>query len=295
MRIAITGSQGQIVRSLIERGTMSDAEIVPLGRPCLDLGNPATVLPAILSVAPDIIINAAAFTGVDLAESEETTAYQINAVGAGAVALAANQLGVPVIQLSTDYVFDGGLDRAYREDDAPGPINAYGRSKLAGEQAVAAAAPRHVILRTSWVYSPFGKNFVKTMLGLGETRHELSIVADQIGRPTSALDIADGVLSICNRLKAGADAEDLYGIFHMAGTGATNWAEFAEAIFTEAASLGRHPVIVTRTTSDQYKTPARRPKNSRLDTEKLAKIYGVTLPPWQSSLSAIIMRLIESS
>lgn len=295
MRIAVTGSQGQIVRSLLERASENDAEIFPLARPHLDLAEPSTILPAVESVAPEIIVNAAAYTAVDKAEAEEPLAHRINGAGAGAVARAAERLGIPVIHFSTDYVFDGTCDRPYREDDSTAPINAYGRSKRAGEQEVMEATQHHVILRTSWVYSPFGANFVRTMLRLGETREHVSVVADQIGRPTSALDIADAILAVCRKLQGRPGDERLFGIFHMAGAGATNWADFAEAIFAEAALHARRPVTVTRIASGQYETAARRPANSRLDTQKLTEIYEITLPSWQSSLSPVIIRLIENS
>ena len=295
MRIAVTGSQGQVARSLVERAALRDAEIVTLARPSFDLADPSTILRAFESAAPDVIVNAAAYTAVDKAESDEALADEINGVGAGSVARAAKRLGIPIIQFSTDYVFDGTLDRPYREDDRTGPINAYGRSKLAGEQAVKEATPYHVILRISWIYSPFGTNFVRTMLRLAETRDKIGVVADQIGQPTCALDVADGILAICDRLKAYPGEERLFGIFHMAGAGAASWADFAEAIFTEAARLGRRPTAVQRIATEQYPTPARRPRNSRLDTQKLAEIYGLALPPWRDSLPAVVARLIESS
>jgi dTDP-4-dehydrorhamnose reductase len=295
MRIAVTGSQGQIVRSLLERAATRDAEIFTLARPRLDLADPSTIIAAIESIAPDVIVSAAAYTAVDKAESEEALAQRINNVGAEEIAHAAQRLGIPIIHFSTDYVFDGTLDRPYREDDPTGPINAYGRSKLAGEQAVTEATPCHVILRTSWVYSPFGTNFVRTMLRLGETRDNIGVVADQIGQPTSALDIADAVLTICHRLRAQPRDGRLFGLFHMAGAGVTCWADFAEAIFTEAARHGRHPVAVTRIISEPDPTAAPRPANSRLDTRKLAEIYGVALPSWRNSLPALIARLLGSS
>ncbi|HTJ03156.1 MAG TPA: dTDP-4-dehydrorhamnose reductase [Methylovirgula sp.] len=292
MRVAVTGSQGQVALSLLERGAEQGIEILALARPQLDLADPTTVLPVMSAAKPDIIVNAAAYTAVDLAESEEALAAKINDAGASAVAQAAATLGVPVIQLSTDYVFPGDLDRPYREDDATAPINAYGRTKLAGEDAVRAATPSHVILRTSWVYSPFGKNFVRTMLALGETRPALNVVADQIGQPTAALDIADAILAICHRLTTGPRSESLFGTFHMAGTGATSWADFADLIFAEASRHGRAPVAVTRIASDAYKTAAKRPANSRLDTQKLAEAYGVRLPAWQTSVSETVNRLL---
>jgi len=293
MRIAVTGAQGQVARSLIERGKEAGVDVIALARPALDLACPASVLPALRAATPDMIVSAAAYTAVDLAETEEAQARRINAEGAGAVAAAARELDSPVLHLSTDYVFDGRLDRPYREGDATGPINAYGRSKLAGEVAVREVTPRHVILRTAWVYSPFGKNFLRTMLALGETRPTVGVVADQIGQPTSALDIADGILAICDRLKKEPD-ESMFGTFHMAGVGGASWADFAEAIFAEAERCGRPRVTVTRIATKDYKTAARRPANSRLDTTKLAEIYGVVLPPWRNALPAIVERVLRS-
>jgi dTDP-4-dehydrorhamnose reductase len=295
MRLAVTGSQGQVVRALLERAPLHGSEIVTLGRPQFDLAEPSSLAAAIESLVPDIVVNAAACTTVDKAETEEGLVSRINGAGAGAVALAAAGIGAPVIQLSTDYVFDGERDRPYRESDPTGPLNAYGRSKLSGEQAVRAANPRHVILRSSWIYSPFGVNFVRTMLRLGETRDTIGVVADQIGAPTNALDLADAILDICQVLKARRDDEDLYGLFHVAGGGAATWADFAEAIFIEAATRGRRPVTVTRIATSQYPTPARRPRNSQLDTQKLAAAYGIRLPSWRESLPSVIAKLLEKA
>jgi dTDP-4-dehydrorhamnose reductase len=294
MRIAVTGSRGQIVRAILERAAAHDAEVVSLGRPLLDLAEPATIVPTFESAAPDIIVNAGAYTAVDKAESEETLAQRINGLGAGKVAEAADRLGVPVIQFSTDYVFDGTLDRPYRESDAPEPINAYGRSKLAGEQAVQKATRKYVILRTAWIYSPFGANFVRTMLRLAETQSHLRVVADQFGQPSSALDIADAVLAICAKLKAQPSENRLFGIFHMAGASEICWADFAVAIFAEAERRGRRRVGITPIATGEYPTVARRPRNSRLNTRKLHEIYGIALPSWRDSLPAVVARLLES-
>ena len=185
MRIAVTGSKGQVATSLLERAGPK-LEVVALGRPAFDLTDRAAVLAGLEAARPDVIVNAAAYTAVDKAEAEEAEALRVNGEGAGHVAEAAERLGVPLLHLSTDYVFDGALDRPYREDDPTGPTGAYGRSKLAGEKAVAAACENSVILRTAWVYSPFGANFVRTMLRLNETRDEVGVVADQRGNPTSA-------------------------------------------------------------------------------------------------------------
>ena len=185
MRIAVTGANGQVATSLLERAGPK-LEVVALGRPAFDLASRAAVLAGLEAARPDVIVNAAAYTAVDKAEAEEAEALRVNGEGAGHVAEAAERLGVPLLHLSTDYVFDGALDRPYREDDPTGPTGAYGRSKLAGEKAVAAACGNSVILRTAWVYSPFGANFVRTMLRLNETRDEVGVVADQRGNPTSA-------------------------------------------------------------------------------------------------------------
>ena len=195
MRIAVTGSKGQVATSLLERAGLK-AEVVALGRPAFDLADRDAVLAGLKAARPDVVVNAAAYTAVDKAEAEEAVAVRVNGEGAGHVAEAAARLGVPLLHLSTDYVFDGKLDRPYREDDPTAPAGAYGRSKLAGEKLVAERCQDSVILRTAWVYSPFGANFVRTMLRLNETRDEVGVVADQRGNPTSALDIADALIAI---------------------------------------------------------------------------------------------------
>jgi dTDP-4-dehydrorhamnose reductase len=293
MRIAVTGKHGQVVASLVERGA-GHLEILPIGRPELDLADPHSVVRALEAARPDVVVNAAAYTMVDKAEQEAEAAMAVNAAGAGAVARAAARVGAPLIHLSTDYVFDGALERPYREDDPTGPTGAYGRSKLEGERLVAQCAADHVILRTAWVYSPFGANFVRTMLRLGETRDELGVVADQRGNPTSALDIADGVLAIAARI-AKDPAPELRGVFHMTGAGEATWADFAEAIFAQAERRGRGHVTVKHITTADYPTPARRPANSRLDNSKLRQIHGVALPDWRSSLADCVDRLLGHS
>jgi dTDP-4-dehydrorhamnose reductase len=279
---------------LQERAPEAGISVVSLGRPEFDLERPETLAPALDAARPDIVVNAAAYTAVDLAESEEDTALTVNGAAAGAIAAAARALGVPVIQLSTDYVFDGRLQRPYREDDATAPVSAYGRSKLAGELAVAAAAPDHAILRTAWVYSPFGRNFVRTMLRLGAERQEVSVVADQTGCPTSALDIADAVLHVSRNLLSRPDDVGLRGVFHMAAEGEASWAVMAEAIFADAATLGRGAVRVRPIATADYPTPARRPANSRLDSAKLAAVHDVRLPHWRGALRDCVTRLIAT-
>jgi len=294
MRIVVTGVAGQVARSLVERGMALGHVVLPLGRPHLDLASgDAEAIRAVLEMTrPEAIVSAAAYTAVDKAESEPELAFAVNAIGAGHVAEAAAALNVPLVQLSTDYVFSGDGSRAWREDDPTGPQGVYGASKLAGERAVLAACPNSAVLRTAWVYSPFGSNFVKTMLRLAETRDEVGVVADQIGNPTSALDIADGVLAVAANLIGRADPA-LRGVFHMAGAGEASWADLAEAVFAASAVRGGPAAQVRRIATSDYPTPARRPANSRLDCTRLAGIHGVRLPQWRGSLETVIDRLVS--
>jgi dTDP-4-dehydrorhamnose reductase len=296
LKIVVTGKEGQVVRSLTELSQKTGYKVVSLGRPELDLSIPESILPAFAAAKPDVIVNAAAYTAVDQAEMESEQAMMVNGRGAGAVAAAAHQLAVPVIHLSTDYVFNGKKPTPYVEEDATAPQNVYGVSKLAGELAVAKATPNHVILRTAWVYSPYGKNFVLTMLRLAETRPELRVVADQFGAPTYAHDIATAIVRIAKNLtacdpSAQGVSDSLFGLFHLTGTGETNWAEFAAAIFEFAAARGMKIPTLISIGSAEYPTPAKRPANSRLNNTKLLKIHGIKLPPWQDSLRICLERL----
>jgi dTDP-4-dehydrorhamnose reductase len=293
VRIAITGKQGQVVSSLINVGPILGVEILPLGRPELDLSIPGTVHHTLADTAPDLIVNAAAYTAVDQAEKESELAMAVNGKGAGAVADAASALHVPFIQLSTDYVFDGQKPAPYTEEDGVGPIGSYGASKLAGERAVMAATDNHVILRTAWVYSPFGKNFVRTMLSLAGARDEIRVVADQFGCPTYAPDIAIAVVTLARNLVNQPENNELRGIFHLCGTGETNWAGFASAIFESLRAQGKKAPVVVPITTAEYPTPAHRPANSRLDCGKLARFHGVRLPPWRESLEECLRLLTK--
>jgi dTDP-4-dehydrorhamnose reductase len=295
MRIAVTGRDGQVVRSLIERAPELGHEIVPIGRPELDLSAEAdSIRRALADTSPDAIVSAAAYTAVDRAESERDLAFAVNERGARAVSEAANNLNVPLVHLSTDYVFDGSKATPYVETDATGPAGVYGASKLAGEHAVLAAHDNSAILRTAWVYSPFGANFAKTMLRLANDREEVAVVADQQGNPTSALDIADGVLRVVANLAA-SDSVDQRGIFHMTATGEGTWADFAEAIFSASAAAGGPSARVRRISTADYPTPAKRPANSRLDCSKLQSAHGVRLPDWRTSASMTVGRLVLES
>jgi dTDP-4-dehydrorhamnose reductase len=294
MRIAVTGRHGQVARALIEAGPSLDVMVMPLGRPELDLGAPETIEQALHAAAPDIVVNSAAYTAVDQAEREPEIAAAVNGTGAGAVAAVARALRVPVIHLSTDYVFDGNkTTSAYVEEDLVAPASAYGASKLAGEQAVVAATPNHVILRTAWVYAPYGKNFVRTMLALAESRDEVRVVADQHGCPTYAPDIAIAIISIARNLLRNPSDPLLRGIFHLAGSGETTWAGFASAIFAFLAVKGLRTPALTPIASADYPTPARRPANSRLNCAKLARVHGIELPSWRDSLDICLERILS--
>lgn len=292
MRIVVTGREGQVVRSLAERAS-GKAEIVPLGRPELDLaGDAGEIRTAIMSARPDVIVSAAAYTQVDKAEAERDLAFAVNEHGPRALAIAARECGVPLIHISTDYVFDGTKGSPYVEEDPTGPASVYGSSKLAGEQAVRAEQPNSAVLRTAWVYSPFGANFVKTMLRLAEHRQEVGVVADQRGNPTSALDIADAVLAVAANLRSSHEPSQR-GVFHMSAAGEASWAEFAEAIFAESAAGGGPTAQVKHIRTADYPTAATRPANSRLDSGKLERAHGVRLPDWHSSVKRVVSRLLD--
>ncbi len=279
------------MNGLLERAPL-DVEIIALGRPQLELSRRDAVLASLRHAGCDIIINAAAYTQVDKAESEPELAMRINGDGAGNVARAAAQLGVPLLHLSTDYVFDGCRNEPYREEDLTNPTSVYGLSKLAGEEQIRSIQPQHVILRTAWVYSPFGLNFVKTMLRLGTDHDTVNVVSDQLGNPTCALDIADALIKIAKMITRD-HSEALQGTFHLSGQGEASWADMAQSIFETAAHQGRKPVNVRRILTCDYPTSAKRPLNSRLDNTKINNIYGLMLPHWGSSLTRCVCRILN--
>lgn len=295
MRIAVTGRTGQLVQSLLAQAEIAGVTVIPVGRPELDLAQPEGVRQALSAAQPDCIVNAAAYTAVDKAETEPALAMRINGEGAGAVAAAAAALGIPLIQLSTDYVFDGMAARPWRESDPTAPLSAYGRSKLAGEDAVMASGADWTILRTAWVYSPYGANFVKTMLRLAESRDEVGVVSDQLGSPTSAPDLAEAIIAVANALVTRPRDASLRGVFHGAGTGEASWADLAEAVFATSAALGGPSASVRRIATLDYPTPARRPTNSRLDCGLLAERHGLRLPPWRDSVKTCVATLLAQS
>jgi dTDP-4-dehydrorhamnose reductase len=285
MRVLVFGTTGQVARELARHAPKRAAELVALGRAEADLADPEACAAAVTAAAVDAVINAAAHTAVDRAETESELAHRINAEAPGAMARAAAARGLPFLHVSTDYVFDGRPGRPWREEDPPAPLSAYGASKLAGERAVGAAGGIAAILRTAWVFSAHGSNFVRTMLRLGAERERLQVVDDQRGGPTPAADIAAALLTMAAALVAGRGAP---GIFHFAGAPVVSWADFAEAIF--AARGGTAPAI-ERIPSSAYPVPAARPRNSVLDCTRIAASYGIAQPDWRPRLREIIGEL----
>ncbi len=282
LRILQFGATGQLARAMIARAPGTNAEITALGRAAADLSTPGAAARRIADAEADLVLIAAAYTAVDKAETEESLAHRINAEAPGEIAAACAARGLPLAHVSTDYVFSGAAGPAWREDDNTAPLNAYGRTKLAGERAVLAAHPRSAVIRASWVFAAEGRNFVTTMLRLAETREEIAVVSDQHGRPTSANDLAGAILAMAPRLVSG---EGPYGVFHFANAGATDWADFAEAIFTEAKQRGLPYARVRRILTHDYPTPAKRPENSVLDTAKIEAAYGIAPRPWRDALA----------
>ncbi|CAA9483721.1 MAG: dTDP-4-dehydrorhamnose reductase [uncultured Sphingomonadaceae bacterium] len=295
MRLMITGRDGQLVRSLIRRGAnIPGLELVALGRPELDLEQPGSAARAITAHRPDAIVNAAAYTAVDQAEDEPDRAVRINGEAAGEIAAAAAALGAPLIQLSTDYVFDGRAGGPRTEDAPVSPLGSYGRSKLLGEQLALAANSRTLVLRTAWVYSPFGRNFLKTMLTLARDRDALTVVADQRGNPSSALDLADGILAVLRTWEGGARVGQ-GGTYHLAGTGDATWCEFAAAIMVEAAAAGLPAARVSPIATAHFPTKAPRPADSTLDSSKFARDFAFRMPDWRRSTAEVIAEIARAA
>lgn len=294
-RYLVTGFHGQVVQSVIQQ-TANDAsvEIIAVGRPTLDLARPETIAAAVMDVKPDLVISAAAYTAVDQAERESALAHAVNTDGPSALAKAAAKLDIPIVHISTDYVFDGAKAIPYDEDDTVSPLGVYGLSKLGGEKAVTAATDNYVILRTAWVYSKFGKNFLRTMLRVAEGCEVVNVVDDQFGNPTYARDLADAVLAVSRGLLASSDPV-LRGMFHATASGEASWADFAEEIFQASARIGGPYAGVTRIPSTAYPTAAQRPTNSRLNCAKLYDTFGISLPHWQSSTKRAVAEVIQTA
>jgi len=281
MKILLTGRNGQVGHEL-ERALAPLGEVFSFDHKQLDLADPIAIVSRVREVKPDVIVNAAAYTAVDQAEQDVEQAMLVNAAGPGFLAAEAQAVGALLVHYSTDYVFDGTKTTPYTEDDPPNPLSVYGKSKLAGEKAIQAVGGRHLILRTSWVYGPRGKNFFLTMLRLAREREELRVVNDQRGAPTSSIAIADATAEILRR--HGTDAN---GLFHVTAAGETTWFGFTEAIVGHAcASLPRVPRLVPITTAE-YPTPAKRPAYSVLDCSKVGRSLGVQIADWQAGLDDV--------
>lgn len=295
MRLVVTGMNGQVALALQALGHEFGVQVIPVARPELDLAVDADFLEPLRRAHPDVIVSAAAYTAVDRAESEPDLAYAINARAPERIAAAASVLKVPLIHLSTDYVFDGTKSAPWVETDVAGPLGVYGATKLAGERAVLATASDSAVLRIAWVYSPFGANFLKTMVRLAAAHDAVRVVDDQHGAPTSAHDIAAGILQVATNLKAEPQRRELRGVFHMGAGGKTTWAGFASAIFDGLAARGGRRVSVIPITTAEYPMAARRPMNSLLDSTKLADTHGVALPVWTSSLDRVLDPVVAAA
>lgn len=283
MRVLVFGHSGQLAQAL-QRRCPSGWQVLALGRDAADLADPAACASVVARCQADVVINAAAYTAVDRAEDEVALATTINGDAPGAMAQAAAARGLPFLHVSTDYVFDGSGTKPWATDAPANPLGAYGRSKLAGERAVQAVDGTYAILRTSWVFSAQGSNFVKTMLRLGAARETINVVADQIGGPTSANDIAAALFTMAAALQAD---HGMRGIYHLSGGPDVSWADFAREIFTQS-QIGCQVCDIP---SSAYPTPAKRPANSRLDCASLETVFGITRPDWRGSLGEILEEL----
>lgn len=286
MRVLVTGVTGQVGGALL--GALNGkANVVAAPRAALDLAHADTIAPALDRIGPELIINPAAYTAVDRAEDERDLAYRINGEAPGSIARWAASRSVPLIHLSTDYVYDGSGERPWREDDVVGPLSVYGASKLAGEDAIRVAKGPHLIVRTSWVYAAKGTNFLRTIARLAAERPELRIVVDQIGAPTSAQVIADSIATMIEASDLVRRFAAANGLVHLATSGETSWHGFAGAIVdglkARGAPLKAQAIVPIRT--EDYPTKAKRPGNSRLDLTRLQRVFGLTTPPWQRALA----------
>jgi dTDP-4-dehydrorhamnose reductase len=290
-RILLTGGSGQLGRELLQQAWPEGWQIDAPGRAELDLADPEALVARVQGGNYAAVINGGAYTKVDAAEAEVVAAWRANALAPAALASSCREAGIPIVQLSTDYVFDGSADGSWVPDAPIRPLSVYGASKAGGELAVRSSGARHAILRTAWVVSAHGHNFVKTMLRLATTRDELGVVSDQHGSPTAAADLAMAVRRIAERFVD--DPAQPSGTWHVANSGFATWHELASHVFAEAGRLG-HPQPRVRTlATSEYPTPAHRPANSRLETAGLTRDFGIVLPPWQDSVATIVRDVLE--
>lgn len=292
--ILVAGAQGQLAKALAERAPRHGFKAICLGRPELDLADPDTIVAAFGKYEPAFVVNAAAATAVDLAESEPDLAFAVNRDGAASLAAAAYNARIPFLHVSTDYVFDGAGGAPYAANAPVKPLGVYGRSKAEGEQAVLSAHPHAIVCRTSWVYSPWPKNFALTMLDVGAKRDELSVVNDQRGRPTYAPDLADALLDI-GALVSAVGAADAPRILHLANSGEATWHEFAAAIFDAAHKAGRKTPRLKAIPTSDYPTPAVRPADTRLDCAEADRLLGRSLRPWRVALEDWARRVLHDA
>lgn len=293
LEIAVIGKSGQVARALERAASRNGISLASRGRPELDIASEKSVAQYLAKIVPDVVVNAAAYTAVDKAEREPDEVALTNATGPGVIARLCREARIPLIHISTDYVYDGTKRTPYVETDPVAPLGKYGLSKFAGEVAIRAAHPQHVILRTAWVYSPDGANFVKTMLKLAAERDLVRVVSDQHGCPTSADDIAEAILSIAAQVSAHRD-EAHWGTYHLTGQGETTWHGFAAEIFHQAAKRGLKPPRLDAIATSEYPTPARRPAYSVLDNSKIEHAFGIRMPKWQDSLARCLDQLIPT-
>jgi dTDP-4-dehydrorhamnose reductase len=295
MKVVVTGRDGQVASCLAERSSSQRLfDFTFLGRKELDLTDPAGIMAALDTAHPDVVVSAAAFTAVDLAEDEPELAHIVNAAGPKAIANWCRKNGARMIHLSTDYVFAGIGDAAHVETDPVDPRCVYGSTKLAGEVEIRRTLRDHAILRTAWLYSPYGKNFVKTILKFAATRRSINVVSDQFGNPTSALDLADAILALMTDWQAGGRI-GLGKTYHVAGTGSTNWADLATFVYAASEKAGGPYASVNPVKTEEYQTRVCRPANSRLDCSKFFADFGWRAPEWRKSVAEVVSRLIDKS
>ena len=287
-KILITGVSGQLAVALGEAAPSHQLAVRQFDRPALDFDRPASIAAAFAETAPWLVINAAAYTAVDAAEDDADAAFRANRDGPAQLARLCEAAGIPLIHISTDYVFDGLKGAPYVESDPTAPQGVYGASKLAGEQAVLGGCSRAIVLRTSWIYSPTGKNFVRTMLSVARRTDRLRVVADQKGCPTSAPDLAEAILVIAVRIATDGWQDRFAGLYHAAGTGWTTWHGLAVATFQEAARYGAPVPTVDPIITAEWPTRAQRPPNSRLNCDRLESAFGLRLPAWRDGLARTI-------
>jgi dTDP-4-dehydrorhamnose reductase len=287
--ILVTGGSGQVAW---EFGTQGGMAVRVVGRPDFDFDRPETIGEIFRTARPSAVVNAAAYTAVDAAETNQDAVYRANRDGPAMLAELCQDAGIPLVHISTDYVFDGRKGAPYVETDPVGPTGVYGASKLAGEQAVLGGCEKAMVLRTAWVYAPRGRNFLVTMLNAAKKTNRLRVVADQRGSPTAAEDLASAILSL-PFLRGDGWRNDYHGVFHAAAAGETTWHGFACAIFEEAAHDGAVPPVIEPITTADWPTPAKRPPDSRLDCTKLARVFGLRLPQWQDGVRRTVARLLR--